>query len=334
MGFPTSVLVLIVALAGRPQAEQQPLPVDALPRPIPAELPHGLSGAVPQASAAQIALGRKLFFDPLLSRDRTVACASCHEPEHGFASTARFSLGVEGRRTLRNSPSLFNRGLATRQMWDGRANSLDEQALIPIADEREMGSSVAEALARLNASSEYSAGFQEAFGGPADAARLGRSIAAFVERLYLADSPVDRFRMDNDFGALSVEERSGLWFYESRGQCWRCHSGPNFSDEEFHATGVGAKDGVAEQGRMAITHEASDRGRFKTPTLRGVALTAPYMHDGSLATLEDVVKFYRQGGIPNSNLAPEIAPIEMSDSDAHNLAQFLRALSRQAASSH
>ncbi len=328
----TNVLLLVMAMAVRPQSEKPPLPIDALPRPLPSVLPHGLEGAVPQASEAQVALGRKLFFDPLLSRDRTVACASCHEPEHGFAGSERFSLGVGGQRTLRNSPSLFNRGLATRQMWDGRASSLDEQALIPIADVREMGSSVEEVLGRLNASSEYKAAFQDAFGGGADAPRLGRSIAAFVGRLYLADSPVDRFRMDNDFGALSVEERSGLWFYESRGQCWRCHSGPNFSDEEFHNTGVGAKDAVAEEGRMAITHDVSDRGRFKTPTLRGLVLTAPYMHDGSLATLEDVVKFYREGGIPNSNLAPEIAPIEMTDDDARNLAQFLRALSRQAAS--
>ncbi|HUR26685.1 MAG TPA: cytochrome c peroxidase, partial [Planctomycetota bacterium] len=209
--------------------------------------------------------------------------------------------------------------------------SLEEQALVPIADPREMGLGVEAALARLKASSEYAPLFQSVYGVAADERTLARSIAAFTGRLYLGDSPVDRFRIDNDFAALSKEERSGLWLYESRGRCWRCHSGPNFSDESFHNTGVGAKEGVAEEGRLAITHEASDRGRFKTPTLRGVALTAPYMHDGSLATLEDVVQFYREGGRANADLAPELAPVEMSDEDAKNLAAFLRALSRQAA---
>jgi cytochrome c peroxidase len=320
------ILALALAASGDP-----PLPVDALPEKLPSVLPRGLEGAMPDAREGEIALGRKLFFDPLLSLDRTVACASCHEPERGFAGAERFSLGVGGQRTLRNAPTLFNRGLGARHMWDGRLASLEEQALVPIDDPREMGLGVEAALARLNASSEYGPRFEAVYGGPADARTLARAIAAFTGRLYLGDSPVDRFRIDNDFAALSSEERSGLWLYESRGACWRCHSGPNFSDEAFHNTGVGAQDGVAEEGRFAITRELSDRGRFKTPTLRGVALTAPYMHDGSLATLEDVVQFYREGGRANADLAPEIAPIAMSDQDAKNLAAFLRALSRPAA---
>ncbi len=306
-----------------------PLPVDSLPAQLPATLPHGLQGELPEASDAEIALGRKLFFDPLLSIDHSVACASCHEPARGFAGAERFSLGVKGQRTLRNAPTLFNRGLGARQMWDGRVASLLDQALIPIADAREMGLGVDAALERLNASSDYKQRFEQVYGGPADAKNLSRSLAAFVGRLYLGNSPVDRFRIDNDFAALSTHERSGLWFFESRGQCWRCHSGQNFSDDQFHNTGVGAHAGVPEDGRMAITHEAADRGRFKTPTLRGLALTAPYMHDGSKATLEDVVKFYREGAGKNLDLAPEIAPIDMSDDDARNLVEFLRALSRE-----
>jgi len=148
-----------------------------------------------------------------------------------------------------------------------------------------------------------------------------------VRRLRRADSPVDRFRT-GDFAALSDEERAGLWFYESRGGCWRCHSGPNFSDERFHDTGVGALDGEPEAGRAAVSGLAEDRGRFKTPSLRGVALTAPYMHDGSLAALEDVVEFYRLGGRPNANLDPLLAPLEMGADDARHLVAFLRALSR------
>ena len=310
--------------------ERPPLPSDSLPVEMPASLPHGLDGLIPQATDAEVALGRKLFFDPLLSLDRSVACASCHEPEHGFAGTQPFSMGVGGQHTLRNSPTLLNRGLGTRFMWDGRVASLDEQALIPIADAREMGLGVEAAVQRLNASSDYKLRFEQVYGGAPDAPRLGHSIAAFVGRLYLGDSPVDHFRIDNDFAALTTQERSGLWFFESRGQCWRCHSGPNFSDEQFHNSGIGAREGVPEDGRMAITHELSDRGRFKTPTLRGLALTAPYMHDGSLASLEEVVKFYRGGALKNSDLAAELAPLEMSDEDAHNLVEFLRALSRQA----
>ncbi|MEO7154159.1 MAG: cytochrome c peroxidase [Planctomycetota bacterium] len=326
MALLTLAVITAAPLQGPPR-----LPLDSLPAELSASLPHGLDGAPPAASEGEISLGRKLFFDPLLSIDRSVACASCHDPKQGFASSERFSLGVGGQRTLRNSPTLFNRGLGSRHMWDGRVASLEEQALVPIADPREMGLGVEAALQRLNASSDYRARFESVFGSPPDAKNLGRSIASFVGRLYLADSPVDRFRIDNDFGALSSPERSGLWLFESRGQCWRCHSGSNFSDELFHNTGVGAQDGVAEEGRLAITHEASDRGRFKTPTLRGLALTAPYMHDGSKATLEEVVAYYREGGIKNPDLAPELAPIEMSDDDARNLVHFLRALSRQAA---
>lgn len=308
--------------------EAPPLPVDSLPARLPSVLPLGLEGELPAASEAEISLGRRLFFDPLLSLDRRVSCASCHEPERGFAGRQPTSLGVGGQRTLRNAPSLFNRVLGTRHMWDGRAPSLTEQVLLPIVDAREMGLELPLALARLSESQDYLASFQSAFSAAPDEQNLARALSAFVARLTLGDSPIDRFRIDSDFAALTREERSGLWFYESRGQCWRCHSGSNFSDEEFHNTGVGAKDGIAEPGRAAITLDESDRGRFKTPTLRGVALTAPYMHDGSLATLEDVVAFYRRGANPNAHLAPEIAPIEMTDADAQNLVAFLQALSR------
>lgn len=330
MSFQARLLLpLIVSLALLAQ-EAPPLPLDTLPTPLPESLPLGLEGELPAASELEIALGRKLFFDPVLSLDRRVSCASCHEPARGFAGSGSTSLGVSGQRTLRNAPTLLNRGLGTRHMWDGRAASLEAQALLPIADPREMGLEIPAALARLTASAEYRSSFQAAFGRDPDAQGLARAISSFVARLSFGDSPIDRFRIESDFAALSREERSGLWFYESRGQCWRCHSGPNFSDEDFHNTGVGAKDGLAEPGRAAITLDESERGRFKTPTLRGVALTAPYMHDGSLATLEEVVAFYRKGGGKNSHLAPEIAPIEMSDADAQNLVAFLRALSRQA----
>lgn len=327
---PAVAIALVGVASGVFVQERAPLPPDSLPARLPEVLPIGLEGELPPATPEAIALGRSLFFDPLLSSDRSVSCASCHEPERGFASNRAVSVGVGGRTTLRNAPTLFNRAFAPHHMWDGRAPTLAAQALLPIADEREMGLGIEAALERLNASATYRERFQRAFAGPADAERLGQALAAFVSRLTIADSPIDRFRVDNDFAALTNEERSGLWFFESRGQCWRCHIGPNFTDEDFHNTGVGVRDSVAEPGRFAHTAVESDRGKFKTPTLRALTLTAPYMHDGSLASLEEVIAFYRRGGNPNAGLDPALAPIEMTDTDAANLLAFLRALSRPA----
>lgn len=330
-GMKPAVALAMIGLMGSVFVQERPpLPSDSLPARLPEVLPIGLEGELPPATPASIALGRSLFFDPLLSLDRSVSCASCHEPQFGFASDRAVSVGVGGRTTLRNAPTLFNRAFAPHHMWDGRAPTLAAQALLPIGDEREMGLGVDAAIERLNASASYRDKFQMAFAGPADAERLGQALAAFVSRLTIADSPIDRFRVENDFAALTNEERSGLWFFESRGRCWRCHIGPNFSDEDFHNTGVGVRDGVAEPGRFAHTALEADRGKFKTPTLRALALTAPYMHDGSLARLEDVIAFYRRGGNSNPGLDPALAPIEMTDADAANLLAFLRALSRQA----
>ncbi|NOT32264.1 MAG: cytochrome-c peroxidase [Planctomycetes bacterium] len=276
-------------------------------------------------------LGARLFFDSILSADRTVACASCHRPERGFADDVTFSLGAHGRQTARNTPTLLNRVYGSHFMWDGRASSLAEQVLLPIENPLEMDLPLEQALARLRAEAGYATEFERVLGSAPARDGLARALAAYVRRLVLGDSPVDRFRA-GDFAALDDEARAGLWFYESRGGCWRCHGGANFSDEDFHATGVGARPGEGgavepEPGRAAVTGRTEDRGRFKTPTLRGVAATAPYMHDGSLTTLEEVVEFYRLGGRANANLDPLLAPLEMSTSDARNLVAFLRALS-------
>lgn len=277
--------------------------------------PYGLAAEPLARDEARAALGRKLFFDPRLSRDGTVSCASCHLPEHGFADPRAHSVGVDGFKTPRNSPSLFNRALGKSFFWDGRVTSLEEQVLMPIENQDEMGNPVAQVLERL--------------GGTLTRAELGAALADFVRGVWIGDSPVDRFQ-GGEFAALSVEERLGLWVYESKGRCWRCHSGPNFSDEDFHNTGVGVRAGKPEDGRMQVTSDERDRGRFKTPTLRGVALNAPYMHDGSQATLEDVVAFYKRGGGANPQLDEALVGIDISDEDARNLVAFLKALSRRA----
>jgi cytochrome c peroxidase len=292
-----------------------------LPDPIP-----GLSND--ERALARLRLGRRLFFDPQLSADRTVSCATCHPPDHAFASPEKLPRGVGGRTCARNAPTLFNRALGTAQFFDGRAATLEAQVVMPIENHDEMATTVDEVIQRLARSEEYRALFAAAGAAEPDRATLAAALAEFVRRLIAGDSPIDRFRAAQ--GDLTAVERHGLWLFESKARCWRCHAGPNFSDEQFHATGIGVVDGVAEPGRAAITKDESDRGRFKTPTLRMVARTAPYMHDGSLATLSDVVRYYQRGGNANDHLDPILKPLELSDDDVAALVAFLEALSRSA----
>jgi len=307
------------------------IPRDTLPAELPLAPPLGFPDALVapagnEFTAERTGLGRALFFDPLLSRDRTVACASCHQPEHGMADLRARSLGVDGKLSRRNAPTLFNRGHASAQMWDGAAESLEEQALMPLENPDEMALPVDDALARLRNEPRYAKRFEAAYGELSRDA-LAKALAQFVRRLQLGDSPVDRFRA-GDVTGLSAQERTGMWLFESRAGCWRCHSGPNFSDERFHATGIGKRDGVAEPGRAAITGDAADRGRFKTASLRALVFTAPYMHDGSLATLEDVVEFYVRGGNPLASPDPNLQAFEASPDERAALVAFLKALSR------
>lgn len=311
----SALALLAILTLQATQADPAPLGLPARPT------PDGLETELAR-------LGARLFSEPRLSGDASVSCASCHRAENHFADVEPFSRGAQGRRTERNTPTLVNRAFGRRFMWDGRAASLEEQVLLPIENPLEMDLALPLALARLAEDGSYRAEFERILGRAPDADGLRRALAAHVRTLVLGDSPIDRFRA-GDFTALDDSARAGLWFYESRGGCWRCHSGPNFSDEDFHNTGVGARDDEPQPGRAAITGQPEDRGRFKTPTLRGVALTAPYMHDGSLATLEEVVEFYRQGGRANAGLDPALAPIDMSPDDARNLVAFLQALSER-----
>jgi len=326
MALPAGLLVLVLAPQERP-----PLPVDELAADLTGPPPLGLPAiADPPGNAfsePRLALGRRLFFDPVLSVDRTISCASCHEPEHGFAGREPLSLGVNGQRTTRNAPTLLNRAFGRHFMWDGRFTTLEQQVLQPIANEKEMGLAIDEALTRLGADASYAEAFDAAYDDGLTEDNLARALASFVRRLLIGDSPIDRFRSSGDHAALTPLQRTGLWVYESKGACWRCHTGANFTDEDFHATGIGAVDGEPAAGRYAVTGEPADRGRFKTPTLRALSFTAPYMHDGSLATLRDVVEFYRRGGNPNSNLDPHLKPIELTEREVDALVAFLEGLS-------
>ncbi|MFT7667841.1 MAG: cytochrome c peroxidase [Planctomycetota bacterium] len=305
------------------------VPVDGLPRPLERVELLGVEGLAAgwTATDKQVALGRRLFFDPKLSKGGTVACASCHRPEFAFADNRRYSLGINGQPTLRNSPSLLNKSLSTHVLWDGRAARLEDQVLMPIENPSEMGLGVEPAIEQLAADEVYTNEFEGAFGSAPTAENLASALAAFVRALSVGNSPVDRFEA-GEFKALTAQERSGLWLFQGRGGCWRCHKGPNFSDEDFHNTGIGVLDEVAEEGRGAITGEAGDHGKFRTPGLRMLTKTAPYMHDGSQATLEEVVEYYRTGGVANAQLSDKLKPFTLSEADAANLVSFLRALSR------
>ncbi|MEM9411139.1 MAG: cytochrome c peroxidase [Planctomycetota bacterium] len=284
---------------------------------------------------AKVNLGRRLFFDPILSRDGKVACSSCHRPENGFANSDKIAVGIHGRKGTRNVPTILNRGYGKQFSWDGRATSLEQQALLPIENPNELGNDLDSVINSLRADRSYVADFSTVFStdkssGPewVTAENLGKAIAAFERVLVYGNSKVDRFRA-SDYTALSKEARQGMWIFESRGGCWKCHGGENLTDEEFHNTGVGFGEQNRDVGLEEYTKDPKDRFKFKTPTLRGVSLTAPYMHDGSAATLKDVVDFYNRGGSPNDpKLDSDMKPLNLTDEEVGFLVEFLKGLSQ------
>jgi cytochrome c peroxidase len=325
-------LIGLVLMASPLLAEPpSPVPKDTLPAELDVDhVPIGLPARdTPKDNpliAERVRLGRQLFFDSILSADKTVACASCHSPEHGFAGAGDRPRGIRGQQTQRKAPSLLNRAYGSFFFWDGRTKSLEEQALKPIEDPTEMGSAMPEVLKRLGESSDYKTKFEKAFTDGITKENLGKAIASFERVLLRGDSPLDRFREMGQRSAMTAEERHGQWLYESKGGCWKCHNGPNFTDERFHNTGVSWKKEPLDLGRFSVTKVDTDLGKFKTPTLRGLSLTAPYMHDGSMKTLDEVVDYYNRGGNKNSNLDPLIAPLNLSEEEKKALVAFLKAL--------
>ncbi len=283
-------------------------------------------------TADKTALGRRLFFDPLLSNNRSVSCGTCHDPDRGFADGRPLAVGVFDRIGTRNSPALFNRGYGRTQFWDGRTAGLEKLMLEPIADRNEMDLSIDEAIARLNADESYPDAFRQVFNRPVNADDLGRALATFVRTIKSADSPYDRF-MSGTADALTAEQQAGLQLFRGKARCSFCHHEPLFTDEAFWNTGIAARPGASgpvnefrDNGRFAVTGRDQDRGGFKTPTLREIARTAPYMHDGSLATLADVVDFYDKGGRLNRNKFPILRPLNLSVAEQRSLIAFLESL--------
>jgi cytochrome c peroxidase len=232
---------------------------------------------------------------------------------------------VGGRLGRRNVPTIVNRGYGAAFAWDGREASLEGQVLRPLSSPNELGTNPAAVVRRLSQSRTYRSDFRSTFGRDVNEEDLGRALASYVRSVVSGGSSVDRYR---DPGALSAEATLGLRVFVGKGNCWMCHSGPMFTDEKFHNTGI-AWDGqrYLDEGRAIVTAKATDRGAFKTPTLREVARTAPYMHDGSLQRLEDVIDFYSRGGRPNQHLDVAIEPLQLTVQEKHGLVAFLRALS-------
>ena len=283
-------------------------------------------------SADKIALGKLLYFDPRLSKDATISCASCHNPYHGFADPARTSSGVGRLLGGRNSPTVINRLFSAEQFWDGRAKDLEEQAHGPLVNPVEMAMGSHDAVvSNVKRVAGYAPLFKKAFGDDdVTMARIALAIAAYERTVVSGNSPYDRYQA-GDKEALSPSAVRGMALFNGKANCVRCHAGFNFTDESYQNLGVGMDQPKPDLGRFEVTRKESDRGAFKTPTLRDVALTAPYMHDGSERTPRDVIELYDRGGIRNANLSKEIRPLALSAREKDDLLAFMMALTGEVA---
>jgi cytochrome c peroxidase len=309
------------------------VPLGLPPVPIP---PHN------PPTADSIALGRILFYDKHLSVDGTLACASCHNPRYSFTDGLNLSRGVGGATGVRNAPTILNAAYLPFQFWDGRAISMEQQAAAPIVDPLEMHQTTTACVARLASEPGDKEIFKKTFGtSDITIGRVENALASFERTVLSGNSAFDRYEYAGDKSALTPAQIRGLSVFldPSRGNCAACHSVNShfalFTDGKFHNTGEGAgEDGeFADVGRYHETKVSTDTGAFKTPTLRDIAKTPPYMHDGHLKTLQEVVDFYAGGGNSNPYLDPEMKKIHLSAQDRLDLVEFLQSLNAQIPSS-
>ena len=322
-------------------------------------LPLGLSQGAGQITGldanpltrAKIELGRQLYFDTRLSVDSTVSCASCHDPSMGYSAHTKTGVGIRSQAGGRNSPVSFNRILSGKQFWDGRVDSLEAQAVGPIQNPIEMGFTHEGVVKRLSENPVYKKQFDAIF-GELTIDRVGQAIAAFERALVTEPSPYDYYEQllpftkmdaediadDDELAAkyraakaaaeaqpLSASATLGRDLFFGKANCTACHVGANLADEKYHNLGVGMDKAEPDLGRYGVTKEEADRGAFKTPTVRNAALTAPYMHDGSVATLEEVVEWYDKGGHPNPTLSDKIKPLKLTAEEKGALVEFMKA---------
>ena len=306
-------LALGVLFAGDAPAESFPSTAQAMKfEDFELELPKGLDRAdfyLPPdnpMSKDKVALGRTLFFDPRLSSDNTVSCATCHFPQAAFADKRQVSLGVGLQAGDRNAPTIINRAFSREQFWDGRAGSLEEQLKLPLINPTEMAMPSHELLVKKVADIKgYKSWFKRVFAREVNIDDLARAIAAFERTVVSGNARYDEFKA-GDQQALNEAEKRGLELFEGKARCSQCHNGPNFTDEKYHNIGVDWDNTRIDLGRYNVTKDEQDIGAFKTPTLREIANTAPYMHNGTFETLEETVTLYNSGGIANPFLDVEM----------------------------
>jgi len=275
---------------------------------------------------AKILLGKQLFFDDRLSKGNAISCAFCHNPGTGWADRNDFSRGVTGQLGDRQAPTVLNTGFNPFQFWDGRVGSLEEQALLPIINPIEMAETHENVVRKLSKLQGYRDQFQAVFGTVVNIQGVGEAIAAYERTIISKGSAFDKFVL-GDESALSKDAKRGRIVFTGKARCIHCHNGPNFTDNQFHNLGV-PQVGTAktDKGRFNVTLRKKDTGAFKTPTLRSISETSPYMHDGVFKTLEDVVKFYNKGGGKNKHLDSLIKPLGLTSKEITYLIAFLNAL--------
>ena len=277
-------------------------------------------------TAEKINLGKQLYFDKRLSADGTVACATCHAPDKGFSDGRPTSTGIKGQVGGRNAPVTINRLFSQEQFWDGRSPSLEDQALGPVQNPIEMGHTLEGMVATLDKLKGYREQFKKVFGTPVTKEGVGQAIASFERTLLCGNSAFDKFEAGNQ-KALTLSAQRGLTLFREKLNCISCHTGFNFTDEGYHNIGVGFDKPNPDLGQYNVTKKESDKGAFKTPTLRNIAASAPYLHDGSAKTLEDVIEFYDKGGTKNPSLSKKIKPLNLSAKEKADLMAFMKSLS-------
>lgn len=308
-----------------PPPEPLPLVSQAVPAGFPTQSMVERSPSDNTLTEARAQLGKRLFFDPLLSRTRQVSCGTCHQQEYTFAQADTVSTGVDLRRGARNAPALVNLAWGESFFWDGRAHSLEEQAGKPIENPDEMDLPLEEAVARVALDPSYVSEFMAAYQGLPSEELLRKAIASFVRTLVSANSPYDRHLRGDDSSFGEAERRGEELFLNERGGCFHCHPAGMLTNEGFFNNGTYA--GVGDTGREALSGRAGDIGKFKVPGLRNIEFSAPYMHDGSLPTLESVIDHYDQGGSGDVTTDPQITPLSLSSEEKASLLAFLRSLS-------
>jgi cytochrome c peroxidase len=313
--FPLGLFISLACapLASSAEAELGKPPLGLRPLPIPADNP---------LTADKVELGKQLYFDKRLSRDDTISCASCHDPKKGWSNGEAFATGVRGQVGGGSAPTIINAAYSDLQFWDGRALALEGQALGPIQNPIEMDMSLDEVVAKLNKIDGYRVAFRKVFNTDVTSEGIAKAIASFERTCLSGDAAYDRFKA-GDKTALSESALRGMKVFFGKGQCSSCHTGHNFSDFSFHNIGIGMEKEKPDPGRHEVTKVLGDKGGFKTPTLREISRSAPYMHDGRFKTLAEVVDYYDKGAFNNPQLDEAIFQLKLTTQEKAYLEKYL-----------